>query len=72
MLIIASNWALAGFPTLDGLWLTPSRGVTKMRPKMVLYLVNMLYMWSREKDTQPSENAVGGSLSADTLDHAVV
>gem|GEM_PF-2863276 len=30
-----------------------------MRPKIVLYMLNMLNMWSWENDTQPSENAVG-------------
>lgn len=59
----APTWGLAGLPTLHELWLTPSRGVTKMRPKMVLYMLNMLHMWSWENDTQPSEKAVGYVLT---------
>ena len=31
-------------PTLSDLYLTPSTGVSKMRPKMVLYMFNMLHM----------------------------
>ena len=34
-------------------------GGTRMRPKFVLYMLNMLHTWSWETDTQPSENAVG-------------
>ncbi len=38
-------------------------GVTKIRPKMVLYMLNMLHMWSLINDMQPSEKAVGYVLA---------
>ena len=43
--------------------LTRAPGVSKMRPKMVLYMVNMLHMWSWKNDMQPTENAVGYVLA---------
>ncbi|MHC4698280.1 MAG: hypothetical protein ACYTFA_16230 [Planctomycetota bacterium] len=43
-LTIPPAWARARFPTLSELWLTSSTGVTKMRPKIVLYMLNMLHM----------------------------
>ena len=43
--------------------LTRTPGVSKMRPRIVLYMVNMLHMWSWENDTQPPEKAVGYVLA---------
>ena len=43
--------------------MTCSLGVPKMRPKMLLYMVYMLHMWSEENHMQPTENAVGYVLA---------
>lgn len=39
--------------------LTSLKGVAKMKPELLLYMLNMLHMWSRESDRQLAENAVG-------------
>ena len=39
--------------------LAPAQGVARMKPEMLLNMLNMLHMWSRESDRQLADKMVG-------------